>query len=123
MSRSRDSVSLFITPSSPQAGEGLRMEPDLLSGCHVGLGGSDDVSQRIIPGQEEDSRRCRRWGQGFHVSLRKWAGVSGVLEQHKANSSEVKVFWEVGWVSHPRREAVGLGGGAYDCHMAVTGAT
>lgn len=108
------------------------MEPDLLSGCHVDLGGSDDVSQRIIPGQEEageeDSRRCRRWGQGFHVSVRKGGGVScgrweGLLEQHKANSSEVEVFWEVCRVSHPRREAAGLGGGAYDCHMAVTGAT
>lgn len=103
------------------------MASDLLSGRH-GYGRSCGIS----PGQEgaaaEDLKRTQNWGGGVHLSVREGGGVrgrrgEGMLQQQKADASEVKLFWEAGGVSGPGGEAVGVGGRAEEGQVTLTGST
>lgn len=97
-------------PPPPQGCKFLTVSSNLISGCH-GHSGSANVSGGIGPGQEqavkEDSRRSGSGGG----RVRGMRGVVVLIQQYKADPSEVQVLREAGWVSGPRRDAVGAGGG------------
>lgn len=96
-----------MLPLPPQGCKFLTIASNLISGCH-GHSGSANVSGGIGPGQEqavkEDSRRSGSRVGGMR-------GVVVLIQQYKADPSEVQVLREAGWVSGPRGDAVGAGGG------------
>lgn len=81
------------------------MVSDLLSGCHGYGAGVDTVHLSIRQGGE--AKGTRRW--------------EGLLQQDKANASELKVFGDAGGVSGPGGEAVSVGGGAEEGQVTLTG--
>lgn len=91
---------MFTTSPPPQAGEGVTVASDLLSGCHGdGAGGGDTV----------------------HLSIRQGRRGEGLLQENKADASEVEVFGDTGGVSGPGGKAVSVGGGAEEGQVTLTG--
>lgn len=68
---------------------------------------------------KEDSRRSGSGG-GIVGGMR---GVVGLIQQYKADPSEVQVLREAGWVSGPGGEAVGAGGGVRGSQLTLPGSS
>lgn len=84
------------------------MASDCLFGCYGDCAGGNDIIHLSIRQVGEVKRRSGE----------------GLLEQDKANASEVEVFGNTGGVSGPRGEAVGVGGGgAEKGQVTLTGTT